>query len=56
MIESRGDDREDTRHLVRVRRPEPPLVFEHRRGSVEPMLWVADALAWTAGAPSAWRR
>lgn len=56
VIESRGDDSEDTRHLLRVRRPDPPLVFEHRRGSVEPMLWIADAIAWAAGAASTWRR
>jgi hypothetical protein len=55
VIESRDDDREDERHLVRVRQPEPWLVFEHRRASAEPMLWVADAIAWAYGAGSNWR-
>jgi hypothetical protein len=54
VIESRDDDREDERHLVRVRRPEPSLVFEHRRASVEPMLWIADAIAWAYGAGANW--
>ena len=55
VIESRDDDREDERHLVRVRHPEPSLVFEHRRASAEPMLWVADAIAWAHGAGANWR-
>ena len=55
VIESRDDDREDERHLVRVRQPEPWLVFEHRRASAEPMLWVADAIAWAHGAGANWR-
>jgi hypothetical protein len=55
VIESRDDDREDERHLVRVRQPEPWLVFEHRRASAEPMLWVADAIAWAHGAGTNWR-
>jgi hypothetical protein len=55
VIESRGDDREDERHLVRVRQLQPSLVFEHRRGSAEPMLWVADAIAWAHGAGANWR-
>ena len=56
VIESRDDDREDERHLIRVRQPEPALVFEHRRGTAEPMLWVADAIAWAHGAGASWRR
>lgn len=55
VIESRDDDREDERHLVRVRQPEPWLVFEHRRATAEPMLWVADAIAWAHGAGANWR-
>ena len=55
VIESRDDDREDERQLVRVRQPEPWLVFEHRRASAEPMLWVADAVAWAYGAGANWR-
>jgi len=55
VIESRDDDREDERQLVRVRRPEPWLSFEHRLPDHEPMLWVADAIAWAQGAGSKWR-
>lgn len=55
VIESRDDDREDERHLVRVRRPEPWLSFEHRQPNHEPMLWVADAIAWAQGAGNNWR-
>lgn len=55
VIESRNDDREDERLLRRVRRAEPPLIFEHRLGSAEPMLWVADAVTWACGAGSPWR-
>ena len=55
VIESRDDDREDERHLVRVRQSEPWLMFEHRRASAEPMLWVADAMAWAYGAGTNWR-
>ena len=55
VIESRDDDREDERHLVCVREPEPWLVFEHRRATAEPMLWVADAIARAHGAGANWR-
>jgi len=56
VIESRDDDREDVRQLLRIRRPHPPLVFEHRQGSDEPMLWVADAVTWAVGAGGRWRQ
>jgi hypothetical protein len=56
VIESRDDDRDDVRHLLHVRRPEPRLVFEHRSARAEPMLWVADAVAWAYGAGGDWRR
>lgn len=55
-IESRDDDREDQRHLLRVRRREQPLVFEHRAADSEPLLWVADAIAWAHGAGAGWRQ
>jgi len=32
------------------------LVFEHRQGSDEPMLWVADAVTWAVGAGGRWRQ
>jgi hypothetical protein len=31
------------------------LVFEHRSARVEPMLWIADAIAWAYGAGGDWR-
>jgi hypothetical protein len=55
VVESRDDDREDERQLVRVRQPEPWLSFEHRQPNHEPMLWVADAIAWAQGAGNHWR-
>ena len=54
-VESRMDDREDQRTIGRTRRPLPPLVFEHRMGTDDPMLWVADGLAWAVGAAANWR-
>jgi len=29
-------------------------VFEHRRGSDEPLLWIADGVAWSVGAGPRW--
>jgi hypothetical protein len=55
IIESRVDDRDDQRTIRRCRRPDPTLVFEHRPGRHEPMLWVADAVTWAVGAGGAWR-
>ena len=55
VIESRQDDRDDERAIHRSRRPAPRLVFEHRVGSWEPMLWVADAATWAVGAGGDWR-
>ena len=46
VIESRQDDVDDQRTIRRHRRPEPRLVFEHRRGVEEPLLWIADGVAW----------
>ena len=56
VIESRADDREDERVLARARNSNQVLVFEHRSGKVEPMLWVADAVTWALGAGPKWRR
>jgi hypothetical protein len=55
VIESRDDDRDDVAVIQRERVPEPRLVFEHRVPLDEPMLWVADAVTWAAGAGSEWR-
>lgn len=54
VIESRQDDRDDERTIYASRQPQPRLVFEHRFGAHEPMLWVADAIAWAVGAGGPW--
>ena len=54
VIESRQDDVDDARTIHRHRLREPRLVFEHRRGSDEPLLWIADGVAWAAGAGPRW--
>jgi hypothetical protein len=48
-IESRQDDRDDVRALRKARHPTPPLVWDHIAGLTEPMLWVADGVAWAVG-------
>ena len=53
-IESRQDDRDDQRTIVRSRRSEPSLVFDHRQGLREPLLWIADAVTWAYGAGGRW--
>lgn len=53
-IESRHDDWDDQRTIVRVRLPEPPLVFDHRLGLREPLLWLADGVTWAFGAGGRW--
>ena len=54
VIESRQDDVDDERTIHRHRQREPRLVFEHRRGVDEPLLWVADGVAWSVGAGPRW--
>jgi hypothetical protein len=46
VLESRHDDRRDVRTIIGARRPEPLLVFDHRRPLGEPLLWIADGAAW----------
>ncbi len=46
VLESRHDDRRDVRTIIGARRPEPVLVFDHRRPIGEPLLWIADGAAW----------
>jgi hypothetical protein len=53
-VESRQDDRDDQRTILRSRAPEPLLTFDHRQGADEPILWVADAVAWAYGAGNRW--
>ena len=45
---------EDARNIRRARLPEPVLTFEHRASRDEPMLWVADGVAWAVGARGPW--
>ncbi len=55
VIESRQDDRDDVVTVTRARTRRPPLVFEHRTGPEEPMLWIADGITWAVGAGPRWR-
>lgn len=55
VLESRHDDRADQRTIGQVRTAQPPLVYEHRVASDEPLLWIADGLAWAFGAGGVWR-
>jgi hypothetical protein len=41
--------------IRRTRLRTPPLVFEHRSGEDDSMLWVADGVTWAAGAGAFWR-
>jgi hypothetical protein len=54
IIESRQDDIDDERTIHRHRQRKPSLVFEHRRGIDEPLLWIADGVAWAVGAGPRW--
>jgi hypothetical protein len=56
VLESRHDDREDHQTIPRVRRAEPPLIWEHRLGAEEPLLWIVDGITWAAGAGATWRQ
>ena len=56
VLESRHDDSEDHLTIPRVRRAEPPLVWEHRLGAEESLLWIADGITWAVGAGAAWRQ
>jgi len=53
-VESRQDDRDDHQTILQNRRPEPSLTFDHRQGQSDPILWVADAVAWAFGAGNRW--
>lgn len=55
VIESRQDDREDSRIISKVRQPHPPLVFEHRIARREAMLGLADGIMWAPGAGASWQ-
>ena len=55
VIETRRDDRDDMATIIRARAKQPALIFDHVAGEDEPLLWVADAVAWSYGAGAAWR-
>lgn len=54
VLESRQDDRDDERVIMRTREREPSLVFEHRIARHERMLWIADAVTWAVGLGHQW--
>jgi hypothetical protein len=60
VLESRGaGDVADQRHLIDLRRSgllPDTATYEHLRPHEEPMLWVADAIAWSYGATGDWKR
>ena len=60
VLESRdAGDVADQRHLIDLHRgglfPDT-ATYEHLRPHEEPLLWVADALAWSYGAAGDWHR
>lgn len=48
-------DRRDIRTALLAAGGESALAYQHTDPADEPMLWVADAIAWCAGAGSLWR-
>lgn len=54
VLETRQDDRDDERVIMRTRTKEPFMVFEHRPGKLERMLSIADALTWAVGSGHPW--
>ena len=58
VIESRErqDDRDRSVLFETLgRHPAPPLTYVHRRAADEPLLWIADAIAWAWGRGGTWR-
>ena len=49
-----GLDHHDRETIVRARRREPALSFEHLRPHGDPLLWIPDAFAWAVGARGEW--
>ncbi len=60
VIESRGQrDRDDRQLLVELRKKgvlSELVAYEHMPAHAEPLLWVADAVAWAYGIRDPWRR
>lgn len=48
-------DRRDIRDALKALGREDTVTYRHVDPAVEPMLWVADAVAWCVGAGSHWR-
>ena len=55
IIEDVSSRTEDVRTIQRARKRHPPLHFEHRTGATEPLLWAADAVAWSYGNSREWQ-
>ncbi len=53
-VESRQFDLDDERTIIRARAKSPSLVFDHVVGVREPVLWIADGVAWAFGAGGRW--
>lgn len=57
VIESReGRDEQDRRVLFAILHNEPRVQYKHRTPAQEPMLWIADAVAWCYGGGGLWRQ
>jgi hypothetical protein len=60
VLDSReGRDKHDCTTIKRTldkHGTRPQLVYEHLTGPDEPLLWIADAVAWCWGAGGSWRR
>lgn len=60
VIDSRdSQDIHDERTLRRILEPHPSasrLVYEHVNSRTEPLLWIADVVAWCHGAGREWRK
>jgi hypothetical protein len=52
---SEDDDRRDIRNALASKGLLEQLTYRHRKPAEEPMLWVADAIAWAAAARAPWR-
>lgn len=49
-------DRRDLRRLRRAGLVPETLLYDHMRPHEEPLLWVADAVAWAVGAGGGWEK
>jgi len=49
-------DKRTLRHLLAPHPSASQLVYEHLDSTSEPLLWIADLVAWCHGAGSEWRK